>query len=46
MIGAVIGDIAGSLYKWNNIKTKEFPFFQNKCFFSDDTVMTIDVPWG
>ena len=46
MIGAVIGDIAGSVYEWNNIKTKEFPFFQAKCFFTDDTVMTIAVAEG
>lgn len=43
MIGAIIGDIVGSVYEWNNIKTKEFPFFQEKCFFTDDTVMTLAV---
>ncbi len=41
MIGAMIGDIVGSIYEWNNIKTKEFPMFQDSCFFTDDTVMTI-----
>lgn len=46
MIGAIIGDIAGSIYEWNNIKTKEFPFFQDKCFFTDDTVMTVTVAEG
>lgn len=25
MMGAIIGDIVGSIYEWNNIKTKEFP---------------------
>ena len=24
MLGALIGDIAGSRFEWNNIKTKEF----------------------
>jgi ADP-ribosylglycohydrolase len=43
MLGAIIGDIAGSIYEWNNIKTKDFPFFQEKCHFTDDTVMTIAV---
>ena len=43
MIGAIIGDIAGSIYEWNNIKTKDFPFFSKDCFFTDDTVMTIAV---
>jgi ADP-ribosylglycohydrolase len=43
MFGAIIGDIIGSVYEWNNIKTKEFPLFGDKCFFTDDTVMTIAV---
>lgn len=43
MIGAIVGDIVGSVYEWNNIKTKEFPLFQDKCFFTDDTVMIVAV---
>ncbi len=46
MIGAIIGDIVGSVYEWHNIKTKEFPFFRDDCFFTDDTVMTIAVAEG
>lgn len=46
MIGAIIGDIVGSVYEWHNIKTKEFPLFQDKCFFTDDTVMTVAVAEG
>ncbi len=41
MLGAIIGDIAGSVYEWNNIKTKEFPLFRDDCCFTDDTVMTV-----
>ena len=41
MLGAIIGDIVGSVYEWHNIKTKDFPLFRNDCFFTDDTVMTI-----
>ena len=41
MIGAIIGDIVGSVYEWHNIKTKDFPLFRDDCFFTDDTVMTI-----
>lgn len=41
MLGAIVGDIVGSVYEWDNIKTKEFPLFRNDCFFTDDTVMTI-----
>lgn len=43
MLGAYIGDIVGSIYKWKNIKTKEFPFFGEGCFFTDDSVMTCAV---
>lgn len=43
MLGAIIGDIVGSRFEWNNIKTKEFEFFTKDCFFTDDTVMTCAV---
>lgn len=41
MLGAIIGDIVGSVYEWHNIKTKDFPLLRDNCFFTDDTVMTI-----
>jgi ADP-ribosylglycohydrolase len=41
MIGAIAGDIIGSVYEWNNIKTKRFELFSPHCFFTDDTVLTI-----
>ena len=28
MLGAIVGDIVGSVYEWHNIKTKEFPLFR------------------
>ena len=43
MIGAIAGDIIGSIYEWNNIKTKDFPLFGEGCSFTDDTVCTIAV---
>jgi ADP-ribosylglycohydrolase len=43
VFGAIVGDIVGSVYEWNNIKTKDFPLFRDDCFFTDDTVMTIAV---
>ncbi len=43
MLGAIIGDVVGSIYERNNIKTKDFPLFSNRCFFTDDTVMTVAV---
>lgn len=41
MIGAIAGDLIGSVYEWNNIKTKEFELFSPRCFFTDDTVLTV-----
>lgn len=38
MLGAIVGDIVGSVYEWDNIKTKDFPLFRKDCFFTDDTV--------
>ena len=43
MYGAIIGDIVGSRFEWNNTKAKEFDLFTNHCFFTDDSVMTIAV---
>lgn len=43
MLGAMIGDIVGSRFEWSNIKTKDFEFFADNCFFTDDTVMTAAV---
>ena len=43
MIGAIIGDIVGSVYERNPIKTKEFELFKDRCRFTDDTVMTCAV---
>jgi len=41
MIGAIAGDIIGSVYEWHNIKTKEFKLFSPKCHFTDDSILTI-----
>ena len=43
MFGAVTGDIIGSIYEFNNIKSKDFPLFGQGCDFTDDTVMTVAV---
>lgn len=43
MIGALIGDIVGSVYEFNNIKTKEFPLFSDGSIYTDDSVMTLAV---
>jgi len=41
MIGAIAGDIVGSVYEFHNIKTKDFPLFTDRCLFTDDSVLTI-----
>lgn len=43
MFGAFIGDIVGSKYEFNNIKTKSFPLFSKDCDYTDDTIMTAAV---
>ncbi|GHU89286.1 hypothetical protein FACS1894202_07120 [Clostridia bacterium] len=43
MLGAIIGDIVGSRFEWNNIKTKEFDFLTYRCEFTDDSVMSLAV---
>ena len=43
MLGAIVGDIVGSRFEWANIHTKEFELFTDKCFVTDDSVMTLAV---
>lgn len=43
MWGAIIGDIVGSRFEFNNIKSKNFELFTPECHFTDDTAMTIAV---
>lgn len=38
MFGCVIGDIVGSVYEFNNIKTKDFPLFSSASCVTDDSV--------
>jgi ADP-ribosylglycohydrolase len=50
MIGAIIGDMAGSIYEWNPCKDKALlqtlPLLGDKTYFTDDTVMTIAVAYA
>ncbi len=43
MLGAIIGDVVGSVYEHHQIKTTDFPLFQSRSCFTDDTVLTIAV---
>ena len=42
MLGAITGDVVGSIYEWNNIKHKDFnPLFGPSAFFTDDSILTV-----
>ena len=41
MLGAIIGDIIGSVYEKASLKTTEFELFTEDSCFTDDTVLTI-----
>ncbi len=43
MLGAIIGDISGSRFEFDNICTKEFDFLDFTCHYTDDTLMTIAI---
>ena len=43
MIGAIAGDIIGSVYESSPIKTKDFPLFHPQCCFTDDSVLTVAI---
>ncbi|MCF8232693.1 MAG: ADP-ribosylglycohydrolase family protein [Bacteroidales bacterium] len=43
MIGALAGDIIGSVYEAHPIKTKNFPLFKRRSHFTDDSVLTIAI---
>lgn len=43
LFGAAIGDVIGSAYEWNNVKTTDFELFTKRTNFTDDTVLSIAV---
>jgi len=43
LLGAIIGDIAGSRFEFNNNRTKDFELFTEGCFVTDDSIMTLAV---
>jgi ADP-ribosylglycohydrolase len=43
MIGAIAGDIIGSVYEFRSMKSKVFPLFDPHCTFTDDSVLTVAV---
>ncbi|NER83623.1 MAG: ADP-ribosylglycohydrolase family protein [Leptolyngbya sp. SIO1D8] len=43
MIGAIAGDMIGSVYEFNNRRTKNFPLFSEQTSFTDDTILSVAV---
>lgn len=43
MLGAIIGDIVGSVYEFSPIKTTNFPLFSPESEFTDDTICTVAI---
>jgi ADP-ribosylglycohydrolase len=41
MLGAIAGDIIGSVYEHHNVLHKQFELFSDDAFFTDDTVLTV-----
>jgi ADP-ribosylglycohydrolase len=43
MLGAIAGDVIGSPYEFDNIRTTVFPLFSPECAITDDSVLTVAV---
>ena len=43
MLGAIIGDIVGSRFEFDNHRSKDFELFAEGCFATDDSIMTLSV---
>ena len=41
MLGAIAGDIAGSIHEHHRVQTRDFPLFTPESRFTDDTVLTV-----
>jgi ADP-ribosylglycohydrolase len=46
MLGAIAGDVIGSVFEASPIKTREFPLFQPRSSFTDDTVLTVAIAYA
>ena len=43
MLGAIIGDVVGSRFEFNNTNNLNFKLFTKECSFTDDTICTIAI---
>jgi ADP-ribosylglycohydrolase len=43
MLGAIAGDMIGSVYEFDNRRSKDFPLFTEATTFTDDTILSVAV---
>lgn len=43
MLGAIIDDVVGSVYDFDNTKRMDFPLFSDRSSYTDDSIMTVAV---
>ena len=41
IMGSIAGDIIGSVFEWENVKSTDFHLFNNETTFTDDSVLTL-----
>lgn len=46
MLGAIVGDIIGSRYEFNNTRDFDFPLFSDGCSYTDDTICTVAIGYA
>jgi ADP-ribosylglycohydrolase len=46
MIGAIAGDVIGSVHEHSGKTSATFPLFDPRCHFTDDTVLTVATAWA
>lgn len=46
MIGAIIGDIVGSRFEFNNTDDLNFELFTDECSFTDDSICTLAIAYA
>ncbi len=43
MLGAIVGDVIGSRFEFNNTRNYHFKLFADECSFTDDTICTVAI---
>ena len=43
LLGAIAGDVCGSRFEWHATKSKDFTLLDERCFYTDDSILTVAV---